>query len=278
MSDSNPENDEPLNIFEDPKDYYPPSPKPTTEKHTLLSGYELSLRLVGHNPLWGHHLWNSGRIVSKYLESQKFLIETKTVLELGAGAGLPSLVCAILGAKAVVVTDYPDPDLIENLQYNIKYCQATNKAEDQVDIKNIITAKGYLWGADPSLLLAHVEPSTGQVENSMGPIKGFDVLILADLLFNHSEHAKLVSTITQTLARSPQSEAFVFFTPYRPWLLEKDLAFFDLVRENGFNVEKVLEEKMDKVMFENDRGDEEIRRTVFGYVVKWKGGHMQGIA
>lgn len=277
MSDSKPENDEPLNIFEDPQDYYPPSPKPTTEKHTLLSGYELSLRLVGHNPLWGHHLWNAGRIVSKYLESRKFLIESKTVLELGAGAGLPSLVCAILGAKAVVVTDYPDPDLIENLQYNIEHCQVANKAEDEVDIKNIITAKGYLWGADPSLLLAHIELGTCRVENSTGPINGFDVLILADLLFNHSEHAKLVSTITQTLARSPQSEALVFFTPYRPWLLEKDLAFFDLVRENGFNVEKVLEEKMDKVMFENDRGDEEIRRTVFGYVVKWKEEQMQGI-
>jgi EEF1A N-terminal glycine/lysine methyltransferase len=277
MSDSNPESDEPLNIFEDPQDYYPPSPKPTTEKHSLLSGYELSLRLVGHNPLWGHHLWNAGRIVSKYLESQKFLIESKTVLELGAGAGLPGLVCAILGAKAVVVTDYPDPDLIENLQYNIEHCQAANKAMDQVDIKNRITAKGYLWGADPSPLLAHVEPSTRQVENSMGTFKGFDVLILADLLFNHSEHAKLVSTIKQTLARSSESEALVFFTPYRPWLLEKDLAFFDLVRENGFDVERVLEEKMDKVMFENDRGDEEIRRTVFGYVVKWKEEYMQDI-
>lgn len=275
MSNSNPENDESLNIFEDPQDYYPPSPKPTTEKHTLLSGYELSLRLVGHNPLWGHHLWNAGRVISKYLESQKFLIKSKTVLELGAGAGLPSLVCAILGAKVVVVTDYPDPDLIENLQYNIEHCQAANKAKDQVDIQNIITAKGYLWGADPSPLLAHVGPVTNQAGNSIAPIKGFDVLILADLLFNHSEHAKLVSTIQQTLARSPQSQALVFFTPYRPWLIEKDLAFFDLVRENGFTVEKVLEEKMDRVMFENDRGDEELRRTVFGYVVKWKEDCMQ---
>ena len=277
MSTTDPENDETLNIFEDPQDYYPPSPKPTTERHTLLSGYELSLRLVGHNPLWGHHLWNAGRIVSKYLESQKSRIESRTVLELGAGAGLPSLVCAIIGAKAVVVTDYPDPDLIENLQYNIDHCQAANKTEDQVDIKSRITAKGYLWGADPSDLLVHVDPSTGQVDISIGPMKGFDILILADLLFNHSEHAKLVSTIKQTLKRSSQSEALVFFTPYRPWLLEKDLAFFDLVRENGFNVKKVLEEMMDKVMFENDRGDEEIRRTVFGYVVKWKEDYMQNI-
>jgi nicotinamide N-methyltransferase len=278
MSNADSENDELLNIFNDPQGYYPPSPKPTTEKYALLSGYELSLQLVGHNPLWGHHLWNAGRIISKYLESNMYLIESKTVLELGAGAGLPSLVCAILGAQTVVVTDYPDPDLIENLRYNIGHCQAANGAEYQVDIKDRITAEGYLWGADPSPLLAHIKPKTSTDGNPIGPTEGFDVLILADLLFNHSEHAKLVSTIKRTLARSPLSKAFVFFTPYRPWLLNKDLAFFDLVSEAGFNVEKVLEEKMDKVMFENDRGDEEIRRKVFGYLVEWKEQNTLGSA
>ena len=44
------------------------------------------------------------------------------MLELGAGAGLPSLVCAINGASQVVVTDYPDADLVENLQYNVDHC------------------------------------------------------------------------------------------------------------------------------------------------------------
>lgn len=44
------------------------------------------------------------------------------MLELGAGAGLPSLVCALNGASQVVVTDYPDAELIENLQYNIDHC------------------------------------------------------------------------------------------------------------------------------------------------------------
>jgi predicted nicotinamide N-methyase len=42
------------------------------------------------------------------------------VLELGAGSGLPSLVAALNGATKIVVTDYPDADLIENLAYNIR--------------------------------------------------------------------------------------------------------------------------------------------------------------
>ena len=110
----------------------------------------------------------------------------------------------------------------------------------------------------PAPLLAHLP---------QGETK-FDVLILADLLFNHSEHAKLLSSIQQTLAKDGM--ALVFFTPYRPWLHENDMAFFKISEEGGFNVEKVLEEKMEKVMFEEDRGDEELRRTVFGYKLTWK--------
>jgi EEF1A N-terminal glycine/lysine methyltransferase len=83
---------------------------------------------------------------------------------------------------------------------------------------------------------------------------GFDVLILADLLFNHSEHGKLIKSMQLMLKRSPTSTAYVFFTPYRPWLLQKDLAFFDLARDSGFNVTKTLEKAMDKVMFEEDPG------------------------
>lgn len=70
-------------------------------------------------------MWNAGRTTSTYLEERaEELVKNKTVLELGAGAGLPSLVCALKGAAQVVVTDYPDADLIENLRYNIAHCDA----------------------------------------------------------------------------------------------------------------------------------------------------------
>jgi nicotinamide N-methyltransferase len=57
-------------------------------------------------------------------------VEGKTVLELGAGGGLPSLVCALNGAAQVVVTDYPDADLIENLRYNIAHCEFLPQASN----------------------------------------------------------------------------------------------------------------------------------------------------
>jgi nicotinamide N-methyltransferase len=39
-------------IFQEPADFYQPEKEATFEKHTLLSGEELTVRLVGHNPLW----------------------------------------------------------------------------------------------------------------------------------------------------------------------------------------------------------------------------------
>lgn len=48
------------------------------------------------------------------------------------------------------------------------------------------------------------------------------------------------------------------------------MAFFDVCKDKGLQVEKVVEEVMEKVMFEEDRGDELLRRTVFGYEVRWK--------
>jgi nicotinamide N-methyltransferase len=104
-------------------------------------------------------------------------------------------------------------------------------------------AQGYLWGAPTEDLMKYLPDDSG-----------FDVLILADLLFNHSEHAKLIKTVQLTLKKSPTSRAYVFFTPYRPWLYEKDLAFFDLAKDAGFTVTKTFEKVMEKVMFEEDPG------------------------
>ena len=156
------------------------------------------------------------------------------------------------GARRVVVTDYPDPELIENLQHNIEHCEALTD-------KSVILAEGYLWGNASDKLRSHLD----------GDRDGYDLMILADILFNHSEHEKLVASLRTTLRRSLEARALVFFTPYRPWLLDKDLRFFELAKQAGFQVDKLFEKVMDKVMFDNDPGDELLRRTVFGYEVKW---------
>ncbi len=147
---------------------------------------------------------------------------------------------AVLGARSVVLTDYPDQELLDNLKANISTTQPLLPSP-----KPTTRVEGYLWGASIAHLLSH--------QNTQAPA-GFDTLILADLIFNHTEHAKLLQTVQSTLRRSPVSRALVFFSPHRPWLLHKDLAFFALAREGGFEVEKVVETVMAKPMFEVDRG------------------------
>ncbi|KYG40405.1 hypothetical protein M433DRAFT_216593 [Acidomyces richmondensis BFW] len=239
MSDSG-DDDGTVGLFNEPEGFYQAEKPPTIAKHRLLSGQELTLRLVGHNPLWGHLLWQAGRLLADFLESNgEDLTKNRTVLELGAGAGLPSLICAIRGAKQVVVTDYPDVELIDNLRYNIEHCAL-------LPVPRNIQAEGYLWGASTAKILSHIS------QDEAG--SRFDLLILADLLFNHSEHSKLLATVQGTLKKSSEALALVFFTPYRPWLLEKDLSFFDLALKGGFDVRKIFEKVMEQVMFEEDPG------------------------
>ncbi|KAF6834165.1 nicotinamide N-methyltransferase [Colletotrichum plurivorum] len=244
-------------LFQDPEDYYPPTPPPTTQSHTLSSGRVLTLHLVGYSPTEAHHLWNGSRVVSDYFEAEPSRVKGKTVLELGAGAGLPSLAAGILGADRVVVSDFPDADIVMTMQKNV---------DEAGDLEGIVVPKGYVWGADVGPLLAELPAGREK----------FDVMVLADLLFRHSEHGKLVDSIWDALKRRRESVAYVFFTSYRPWLRHKDLAFFDVARERGLVVEQVLEKKMEKPLFEGDPGDLEVQKTVSGFEVRWPEELLEG--
>lgn len=260
-------------LFAEPEGYYPPSPKPTTQTFTTANGDVVDLHLVGYSPTEAHHLWNGARVAAQYFEADPAgTVRGRNVLELGAGAGLPSLVAAALGASRVVMTDFPDADILATMEKNINECRiivppadgglaaaaagATTTTTTKADV---IVSKGFVWGFDPAPLLAELPASRPR----------FDVLILADLLFRHSEHGKLLETIRDTMAPGPDAKAYVFFTSYRPWLAHKDMAFFDLARQRGFAVDKILERKMDRPLFEDDPGDEEVRKTCTGWVVRW---------
>lgn len=259
MSDSEPSLD---SFFPNASDTSTP---PITHKH---ESFELShpiqgvtsipLRMVSRHVLWGDHLWNGALWTAKYILDHPDIVrysegKSRRVLELGAGAGLPSLICALLGAS-VIVTDYPDHELISNLDYNIDKLR-TLVDTNQGDAKLDITARGYLWGS-----------STEHLVSTYGL---FDIVILSDVVFNHSEHDKLIWSCKQCLKEG--GLVVCAFTHYRPHLAHKDLAFLEkaqAVHGNDkwvFRVEKVEETMMPEVMFPLDRGDAEVRRTVHAY-------------
>jgi len=70
-------------------------------KYQLLDGSPLQVRLVTAHPLWGHVLYPSSIILSRYIENRAHCVKGVNVLELGAAGGLPSLVAAHMGARLV---------------------------------------------------------------------------------------------------------------------------------------------------------------------------------
>lgn len=211
------------------------------------------------------------------------------MLEIGAAAGVPSIVSAIQGARTVVLTDYPDPDLVENMQYNADLSASAIPARE--DGQPRLHVDGYKWGGDVSKLRAYLPPAAD------GSPSMFDVLIMADVVYSHREHPNLIKTMRDTMKKDPNSVALVIFTPYQPWLLPKTEQFFPLAENSGFTVTKIFEKVVDAVLFEDDPGvslclemcirymtrheanysqDEKLRKTVFGYEIRWSQEELEG--
>lgn len=145
-----------------------------------------------------------------------------------------------------MLTDYPDPDLVSNMQYNADLSAGIIPARE--DGLRRLHVDGYKWGSDVTKLRAYLPPAA---DGSPGL---FDVLIMADVVYSHREHPNLIKTMRETMKKSPDSVALVIFTPYQPWLLPKTEQFFPLAEASGFTVTKIFQKVLDAVLFENDPG------------------------
>lgn len=78
--------------------------------------------LVGDVDLLGLDVWPAAITLCQYLEMHwSQLMKGQWVIELGAGIGLPGLLCAQMGASKAVITDY-DPKVVSHVFENAKKC------------------------------------------------------------------------------------------------------------------------------------------------------------
>jgi EEF1A N-terminal glycine/lysine methyltransferase len=89
--------------------------------------------------LFAHFVWNGAVLAADLIDRGKFPVAGHTVLELGAGAGLPGIISTLQGAEIVVLSDYESPKVLQNLRRNIE----ENIPKTQL---SRIKVEGHIWG------------------------------------------------------------------------------------------------------------------------------------
>ncbi|KAI1100174.1 hypothetical protein F4804DRAFT_319740 [Jackrogersella minutella] len=211
--------------------------------------------------LFSHYLWNSSLLLAEFVEagtlrlpsefglgtvrSEAFDVAGLACLELGAGTALPSLMAALLGARDVVITDYPSAAVMGTLRAN-----AAANAQAEVSPRGTlapVTVEGHSWG---ELATPFASAHRGR----------YDRVFACDCLWMPWQHANLQRSLAWFLSPSPSTRAWVVAGFHTGRAKMRD--FFDpaALGAVGLEVEAVWERDCDGVEREWawDRGLEDV--------------------
>lgn len=220
-----------------------------------IGPYEFSLQVAeddfnnAKKTLFATMIWHGSRALSKHLLSHvSDSIRGKSVIEFGAGAGLPSLICHKIGAALVTSSDYParsvTRNLIRNASRNIilhdtsathSSSQENGSEEDCVVRDNLLLSEKnfyvieHIWGESVSPLLHPLHAVSGQ----------YDVVIASECLWKSDTHEDFANSVNGVL--KPGGVCFMSFSHHMPGLESKDLAFFEIMERKNFSVINVSE-------------------------------------
>lgn len=120
----------------------------------------------------GGVVWDAAVVLGKYLEARPELVRGARVLELGSGSGALGCVCAALGARAVVMTDYGCPPLLQLMRDNA----ALNSAPGcELHVAQLA------WGCAADLAAL--------------PVAAPDLVVGSDLVYDDAHAAPLLETL-----------------------------------------------------------------------------------
>ena len=101
-------------------------------------------------------------------------------MEVGAGAGLPSVVACKHRPSRVVISDYPSPVILDNIQANVD-----SWSESLGFLRDNVSVVGYDWGTRPEGILDGFK---------------FDIILLADVFWLGERHDRLLDSLDLFLA------------------------------------------------------------------------------
>ncbi|KAG7402203.1 hypothetical protein PHYBOEH_005766 [Phytophthora boehmeriae] len=192
-------------------------------------------------PSHGHCVWDAAMLLADYLQAKanndKFSLQDKKVVELGAGVGLVGMTLAVLGAQ-VALTDqeYALPLLHKNVDVNFrqKSCKSFNAGE--VTVPKVEMCQ---WGERFE--------SDGSLETWR---KNVDVVVFSDVLYHASAFLLLIETLHELT--SPSTD--VFFS-YETRNKSVEANFLQQLRET-FDVEEISRDDNAQVFDSFEYADE----------------------
>ena len=244
----------------------------------------LHLSLMSHRQRWAHRLWPAGQVLARWLDEGRTAVGGRAVLEIGAGAALPSIVAGLRGARALVVSDYPDDKMLQNMIANLD----ANLTEAQRSHAEVV---GYNWNKPPSVLLqalarldarsAEVNASSSRSSAGDGGAQppGFDLILLSDLLYE-CEHEPILRAVAACLAADPppregitpdhpsakaggelgsggRPRALLTFQVHDRCQLPRQVAFFELAPNFGLMPTRLAMVNVGRQFDDEDAEDEE---------------------
>lgn len=154
-------------------------------------------------PFWAK-CWHSSLAMLKFLQKHSYYIQHKSVVELGAGIGLPSFYAANW-ASSVIITDYAE-EALDLMRYNIVALQLSNTQ-----------VKPFNWNDYDMLIQA-------------------EVVLLSDINYDQNDfaslkqllHAYLKNGATILLATPYRINASSFVLEFLPYVQEQELISIEM--------------------------------------------------
>ncbi|PWY91063.1 hypothetical protein BO70DRAFT_368235 [Aspergillus heteromorphus CBS 117.55] len=190
--------------------------------------------------LFAHFIWSAGMVIAEGVERADALdssgqltenddvamwkVRGEKVLELGAGAALPSVICALAGASSITTTDHPSsPALSGAIHFNLSHNLQSPKHPTSTSTS--ITIHPHSWGA------LETDPWAMQHKGS------FTRIVAADCYWMRAQHENLVRTMQWFLAPGGRVWVASCFHTGRAIVAE----FFEMAVRMGLEIERIYE-------------------------------------